>query len=1167
MKPGTSPDKPRPLLILGRVPSASDLALRRILRAKKPDQALVVVDYQGSVASRLTERNKGNLHRRPLVWCDLGNRRRPASLFRFRRSSGMKVALRAFLESCAHWLSAPISQGTIETAVDLAYRVVDQSTIGLAALVRSLRRPELAHPLRREPGGSEELNRLVELLNWALRFPSVWALSEGNNLVDLGEALQAGDTVWIEMPSSHFERLEHQLASRMVEAVLLDALLSLRDVKPGRNALRQPPIVLYGLPTAAPLPIAFASDILAKQIGLFRFDSSYPLPAAARSWLDIDADCWIAGDIGTLPATGKTDWLSEAERTRIKDLESGEVWVRSGVDRKAVTMVVRRAEPGVSLASGYRNQALKRLRLTPVEQFSTALASFDLPAPQNADLYRNLCTKDTLRAGWFRVKTHNRDSHGSDRVTIDQFGVTLDAQLELLASELVLGRYRSRPLRTVRIPKPDGDYRVLRIACVRDRVVQAAFLHLVEPLFDGRFSPSSFAYRPGRNAHQAVALARSVIRSGKQWAVTADIRKCFDTIDHDILLRLVSDVIADRDLIRLLRHWITADVIDLMDITPSELGVPQGEAISPLLANIYLDPMDKEFERSGIKFVRYADDYLALCDTEPEAQAALRLMSEFLQGVLHMALKPAKTQYCRVDQGVPFLGFQIGLGDDVRIPDDKMARATAVVGKLVATLASPVMASHEKWRATTKMNALIRGFRNYFLIDNVPLIRAQLAEMDAAVEAMAADQFKADSGPEFVWACRERFLDRSNDLQAAAAATALTGAYPLEGRPDAVDQFDALQANDVGEEKGKMLHPKTGGVAALGRAISEGNADAGATIVVEGRLHVMESGCYVTITGNDLLVRKKKREAFRIPISDLTTVYLEGKGLALSADLTMRLCDADIPVIFTPLIGAPSAIAQPVQSMRSNVRQQQVLRREDPDIVKAGFGMLAAKVANQASVLKYFARYRKRTDAATYGALTRSADEVRDIAATLDGLDPVALAARALGMGHEGRAAAKYWTSLASLIPGDLSFPGRQTRHATDPVNSAVNYVYGMLYGEVWRSVVRAGLDPYFGIIHGSGRDHGSLVFDMIEEYRAPFADRVVVGMLGRGFDLELDAEGRLRNGCRRKLVSAFHKQWHREVRWRGRMRAPSDILEMQATSLRNAFLRNDEYRPFRFRW
>jgi group II intron reverse transcriptase/maturase/CRISPR-associated endonuclease Cas1 len=1164
MKPGISPERPRPLLILGRTPNASDLALRRTLRAKEPGQTLIIADYQGSIASRLTERNKGNLHRSPLLWCDLANRRRPASLFRFRRSSGMKAALRAFLESCTHWLSAPVSQRTIEAAVDLGYRLADQGAIGLAALMRSLRRPELVHPLRREPGGNDELNRLAELLDWALRFPSVWALSEGNNPVDLGGALRAGGTIWIEMPYTHFERLEHQLVSRMVEAVLLDALLSLRDVEPGRIALL-PPIILYGLPSTAPLPMAFARDVAAKQIGLFRFEASYPLSAAARPWLDIDADCWVAGEIGTLPAGGKTDWLSETECIRLKNLEFGQVWVRSGVDRKAVTMLARRAETCASLAHGYRNQALKRLRLTPVKQFSTALANVEPPVPLNADLYSTLCTKEALLAGWFRVKTHNRHSHGSDRVTIDQFGGTLETQLDLLVSELAQGRYRSRPLRTVRIPKPDGDYRVLRIACVRDRVAQAAFLHVVEPLFDRRFSPSSFAYRPGRNAHQAVALVRSFIRSGKQWAVTADIRKCFDTVDHDILLRLVGDVVADRDMIRLLRHWITADIIDFMDIIPAELGIPQGEAISPLLANIYLDPLDKEFERNGIKFVRYADDYLVLCDTEPEAQAALRLMKEFLQGVLQMTLKPAKTQYCRVDQGVAFLGLEIGLGDDVRIPDDKVARAIAVVGKLAATLASPATASDEKWRATTRINDLIRGFRNYFLIDTAPLIRAQLSKMDSAVEAAAADQFKAQSDSAFVWACREKFLDAAHASEAAADATSLTGTYPLEGQPS---RLDTPQVSDAGEERFKTPLAETVVVApAQVNSLSEGGADVGAAIVVEGRLHVMDSGCYVTISGDELLVRKKRREVFRIPISDVTTVYLEGKGLALSADLTMRLCDADIPVIFTPLIGVPSAIAQPVQSMRSNVRRQQVLRREDPDIIKTGFAMLAAKVANQASALKYFARYRKRTDAAVYAALTRSAGEIRDIAAMIDGLDPGAVAARALGMGHEGRAAAKYWTSLASLIPGELSFPGRHTRYATDPVNSAVNYVYSLLYGEVWRSVVRAGLDPYFGIMHGSERDQGSLVFDMIEEYRAPFADRVVVGMLGRSFHLELDAEGRLRNGCRRKLVSAFHKQWHREVRWRGRMRAPSDILDAQATCLRNTFLGNDEYRPFRFQW
>lgn len=155
-------------------------------------------------------------------------------------------------------------------------------------------------------------------------------------------------------------------------------------------------------------------------------------------------------------------------------------------------------------------------------------------------------------------------------------------------------------------------------------------------------------------------------------------------------------------------------------------------------------------------------------------------------------------------------------------------------------------------------------------------------------------------------------------------------------------------------------------------------------------------------------------------------------------------------------------------------------------------------------------------------------------------------------MGHEGRAAARYWTSVGGLLPGELEFPVRHTRHATDPVNSAVNYVYGMLYGEVWRAVVRGGLDPYFGITHCTERDLGSLAFDLIEEYRAAFGDRLVLGMIGRGFVPDLDQEGRLRAAVRHKLVRAFHKQWQREVRWHGGTRAPSEILEAQVTSLKN---------------
>jgi len=1166
MKKNLDTDKPAPLLVLGHASCAADLSLRRILHAKERGQPLIVIDYQGLLASALTNRNKGNLGRSSLLWCDLANRRRPNAMFRFTQSPGMKIALRGFLDQCVRHMVVPVSPATIDAIVELAYRMADQGSIGLAALVSSLRRPETSHLLRRDQNLGSDLDQLVDLLSWALRFPSVWALSEGNNAVKLDRHLAMGGTIWLEMTAPHFELIEHQVVSWMVDAAIADALLSCKPERPNGQAKPHAPILLYGFPTSCPHPFA-CNEVAAKHIGVFPFSNNHSLPLPAKPWLDVDSDLWIAGPVGELPANTKTAWLNDAERLRLKDLEIGQVWVRSGSDKKAVTALVRPPEPEAQMSRTIRHQAFKRLRTSPVKQFCSASTNQDVQLPLNADLYRKLCNKDALYAGWFRVKSHNRYSHGSDRITIELFGTMVDTEIAQLAVELTENRYRCRPLRTTRIPKPDGDFRVLKVACVRDRVVQAACLHLIEPLFEPRFSAGSFAFRPGRGAHHAVAMARSAIRSGKHWAVVADIKKCFDSIDHDIVLRLLGDVIGDRDLLQLIRQWLVADVIDFMDIIPAELGVPQGEAISPLLANIYLDPLDKEFERSGITFVRYADDYVVLCDSEAEAQAALRLMTEFLQGVLRLTLKPAKTHYCRVEQGIGFLGFHIGVVD-VCIPPEKLVMTTQVIESLIDTMASPSATPMDKHSALVGLNARIRGFRNYFLIDNAPSIHAQLLELDAAIDKIAARRIPEVAGMDTAWQSREKFVPLTKDfarqMQTSAEVSLLTGAYPANrsGRP-----FYVVQSNQLAVPPDSTRVPDAVVDATLLSSAGSKQLEDTDVLVIDGRLHVMTSGCYVTVNADDLVVKKRKQEIFRIPIADLSMAYLEGKGIALSADLTMRLCDNDVPVVFTPLIGVPAAIAQPVQSTRANIRQQQVLRHNDPDILKMGLRMLAAKVANQASVLKYFARYRKRTDDAVYGNLTSSADEIRGIAEALDAFDPTTAGARASAMGQEGRAAAKYWGAFANLVPAELAFPGRHTRHATDCVNSAINYTYGILYGEIWRAVIRNGLDPYFGIMHGTERDQGSLVFDLIEEYRAPFGDRLVLGMLGRGFELVLDKEGRIRAACRHKLVQAFHKLWHRELRWRGKLRSPADILELQASSIKNSFLGKDEYKPFRFRW
>lgn len=173
-----------------------------------------------------------------------------------------------------------------------------------------------------------------------------------------------------------------------------------------------------------------------------------------------------------------------------------------------------------------------------------------------------------------------------------------------------------------------------------------------------------------------------------------------------------------------------------------------------------------------------------------------------------------------------------------------------------------------------------------------------------------------------------------------------------------------------------------------------------------------------------------------------------------------------------------------------------------------------------------------------------------------------------VAMGHEGRAASLYWSAIAALVPTELAFPGRRTRGAEDPINQCLNYAYGCLYAEVWRALARAGLDPSFGIVHGSDREAVSLVFDVIEELRAPFGDRLVLSLIGRGFRPRLSRRGTLASSSRRTIARAFARSAARPVKWRSRRQSLSRLIEGQADALRRLFHGEEAgYHAFHLRW
>jgi RNA-directed DNA polymerase len=266
----------------------------------------------------------------------------------------------------------------------------------------------------------------------------------------------------------------------------------------------------------------------------------------------------------------------------------------------------------------------------------------------------------TLQDAWRHVAA-NGGAPGIDRQTIDQFRERADERLRELAKDLRSKTYRPQPVRRVFIPKEGkrGGERPLGIPTVRDRIVQQALRHVLEPIFEATFSPGSHGYRPERGCATALAVVDQAVKAGYDWVVDADLEAFFDTMDHEKLLAALNEEIADGSVLRLVSQILKAGVWlpSAAEAEPTEVGTPQGGPLSPLLANVYLHAFDKRRVQAGYGLVRYADDFVIFARSEGEAAAALSLAQEVLEGQMGLRLHPEKTRVESVAAGIEFLGF------------------------------------------------------------------------------------------------------------------------------------------------------------------------------------------------------------------------------------------------------------------------------------------------------------------------------------------------------------------------------------------------------------------------------------------------------------------------------------------------------------------------------
>ncbi len=1107
--------------------------------------ARIVLDLHGRGASMLRDEARAFVRERLDGWYDLADRRAPASPWRYRPTDAGDRALRHVVSGWAVTLGVDALALEVDALVGAARALTAAArgpsdslpAITLLDIVRALRSPRhpsllatlapvtAVDPIRLRP--------LLDALATALRYPAVFSAVCSPELSRSG---RTDDVTWFETPRAHLEPVEWQLLTRLAVAAAIERCASVAPVEvvvidPARGAgtcieptwFREAAIV-----TAAWTPAGESADVV------------------LRPWVGAAAHAWIAPN-----ALRSNVWercLPPGAFEALRSLRAGEMiattltrgaeWLRRPVVRddapnEALRPTRRRADAAPSHVADAAAEALRER--TPSQGLLGRIAS--LPA---------------LRRAWHRLRTGNLDLFGTDMVTARAFATNLGASLVTLRAEILDGTYRPLPLRRVTIPKPDGGVRPLGIVTVRDRIAQTACLDVIDPIMDATFSEHSYAYRHRRGAPLAVLAAMDALHNGARWLVRCDVSQCFDSLDHEVLFRQVREVVRDDDLVHLLGLWARADILVGEDLVASEIGVPQGTVLAPLLCNLYLTPLDRALEDAAVSFIRYADDLLLCAADEAAAREALALVERTLSGPLRLRLNPRKTLVARADDGIDHLGFRLSTSG-LDIQPEKIDRLLGEVRRRLGE----VTRAHGDGEAAVReafasVLAVLRGFAAYYQsVGAAPKVEASLARAGRAVEALSIDALPPALHDHPLWRRRDA-LWRGELPEREREAPPPAGLYLDRRAKTVVDPFGRDPAPPAPPAAPEPTEPLARGI-----------------LMDEGNLHVLRHGVYLTLRGEHLVLRARGDAFERVPLGTLRSITVSGLGTGVSTALARWLSRAGVPM----LLGAPTdteytLITSPALGT-PRVRAAQAIHRDQPHVARCGLAMLHGKIAGQASVLRYYAKYRRRRADSLHSALDDAAARIRDAADRVAALSTEGWdAQRKVAMGHEGIAAAIYWDSVAKLVPPELGFSARCTRGATDPMNQCLNYAYGCLYAEVWRAVQQAGLDPCVGVVHGSERGDASLVFDLVEELRPNFGDRLILSLLGRGFRPCVGARGVLSTASRRTIARAFRRVATRGARRRGATQSLSKIALAQARAFRAVVLGEaTSYRAFHMRW
>jgi len=713
---------------------------------------------------------------------------------------------------------------------------------------------------------------------------------------------------------------------------------------------------------------------------------------------------------------------------------------------------------------------------------------------------------------------------GLDGVTPDEFAKNLDANLKTLHTEIISGSFAPEPFKRVQLQKEGkDDFRPIAISSVKDKVIQNVLSNALSAYFDKSFSNASYAYRKDKSHIKAIHRARDYIVQGFTEVLKSDVESFFENIDHDSLLKILDQHILDRRITRLVSLLIQNGLFEKQSYSHHQIGVHQGDSLSPLLSNIYLDQMDKFIENLKAPFVRYADDFVVLAKTREELEAHKKVLDEFLS-TIKLRLNSEKTRIISVRDGFTFLGACFK-GKDISIDNETLQRQISKLHKLAKS-----KLSFDKYIYAT--NILIESARRY-LLQIVKDDSPQISYIQTAlVDALSNRISKAKSSGEIT--TKSIFKEKLAKLQA------------LSNNPKATSE--AIYDLAIAKAYDKISLEKN--AKAPMAPLEKKKREYAEQFAKSSTLYVGKIGLFLGLSKFKFTLKENGKVIKTVPVNQISNIVIASKSTGLSTSVVEMCAKNSIAIDFiddntyyAQLIGFNASISA------NAAKQLEVIQKNEHLHIAKEF--IEGKAKNQLNFLKYLHRYHQKFDS-----------HIDKIESSLKRLKIVETSGQSALMGFEGEMAAVYWDAV-KLHLGEEVFSGRITQGASDPVNSALNYGYAILYGRAQKALVKAGLALHISFLHSMDGRKPTLVFDFVEEFRAFVVDKTVIALASKSDSIKIGKDGRLTDDAKKVLLEDLLTRLGGYTKWKKQEHRMDTIIESQAYLLARHIRGEDRYNSF----